>query len=513
MPSSFIQSPPIWKKLVSRKRLVFFLLLGLLVLAGIALLAYVTPHGVGIYVDTLYYVTSARNLLHGIGMGRLTGTGVYKPMTHYPPLYALVLAFTQVLGMDILDGARWVSMLAFGLVILLAGWIVWQRTSSAFFSLAAAGLILGSGVLLRTFSWAMSEPLYIVLELSGFLLLAAYFKASRRVWLVAASLAIALALLTRYVAFSLVAAFTLALLVNRSVKNSRRWMDAGIFLSLSVLPSVFWFLRNRLVSGALANRVISWHPITEEKFASLVKAVLSWGLVPQRLVINRETLAFSLIVLTLLVISLVWLIRLWPKCGGAPAQEFTLLVSSWAYLVLLAVSLNWIDATTPLDNRILMPLYLNILLLLGIGMALLWQRATFLSRMIAVGMLLWFSYFTLTRLDGAIQDLTRDGQDYASLKWKSSPTLQFIREQDPPLVYTNDVTALYFLAGKDSVGIPNFKSNEAEFQTMRENLRSTGGFLVLFGRLTGEFASQEELTQGMTLAGQFEDGAVYKASP
>jgi hypothetical protein len=280
-----------------------------------------------------------------------------------------------------------------------------------------------------------------------------------------------------------------------------------------LLPSAIWFIRNRLVSGTLANRVISWHPVTEEKFASLVKAVLSWGLVPQRLAIGRETLAFSLIAAALMIVSLVWLFRIWPRKGAAPVQEFTVLLSCWAYAGLLAVSLNWIDATTPLDNRILMPLYLNILLLLGIGMALLWQRPGLLPRLMAVGMLLWFSYFTLTRLDGAIQDLTRDGQDYASLKWKSSPTIQFVREQDPPLVYTNDVTAIYFLAGKDSVGIPNFKSNEAEFQGMRENLRSTGGFLVLFGTLTGEFASQDEITQGMTLVGQFEDGAVYKNSP
>ena len=513
MPLSFTRSLPIWEKLSSKKRLIFILLLCLLGLAGIGLLAYVTPYGAGVYVDTLYYVTSAKNLLNGIGMGRLTGNGFYKPMTHYPPLYALVLAFTQILGLDMLDGARWVSMLAFGLAVLLAGWIVWQRTSSAFFGLATAFLVLGSGVLLRTFSWAMSEPLYIVLELSGFLLLAVYFKASRWGWLVAASLAIGLALLTRYVGFSLVAVFTLALLVNRSLKRPRRYLDIGLFLLLSLLPSIIWFIRNRLVSGTLANRVISWHPITEEKFASLVKAVLSWGLVPQRLALGRETLAFTFIAAALMIASLVWLFRIWPRRGSAPPQEFTLLLSCWAYLGLLAVSLNWIDATTPLDNRILMPLYLNILLLLGIGMALLWQHPGLLPRLLAVGMLLWFSYFTLTRLDGAVLDLTRDGQDYASLKWKSSPTIQFVREQDPPLVYTNDVTAIYFLAGKDSVGIPNFKSNEAEFQGMRESLRSTGGFLVLFGTLTGEFASQDEITQGMTLVGQFEDGVVYQTSP
>jgi len=513
MSLSLIHLRARWLQSGSKTRWIFIGLLTLFGLAGIGLLAWVTPYGVGVYVDSLYYVTSAKNLLQGIGMGRLTGTGVFKPMTHYPPLYALILALTQLCGLDMLDGARWVSLLAFGCVIVLAGWIVWQRTRSAFFSLASAGLVLGSGVLLRTFSWAMSEPVYIVLELSGFLILAVYLTSARRRWLVLASFVVSLALLTRYVGFSLVGALALVLLVNRSLKVRRRLLDSGLFLSISLLPTFAWFLRNRFVSGTLANRIISWHPITEEKFASLMEAVLSWGLLPQRLVLGREVLAFSLIVAGLVIASLIWLARLWPKAERAPEPEFALLLSCWTYLGLLAISLNWIDATTPLDNRILMPVYLNIFLLLSIGMALLWKRKGFLPRLLAAAMLLWLGYYTVTRLDGAMLDLRQDGQDYASLKWKNSPTIQFIREQDPSLIYTNDVTAVYFLAGKDSVGIPNFKSDAAEFNAMRLNLRSSGGFLVLFGALTGEFASLDDLTQGMTLIGQFEDGMVYKFSP
>jgi hypothetical protein len=359
----------------------------------------------------------------------------------------------------------------------------------------------------------MSEPVYIVLGLSGLLLLAYYFNSAQRSWLVAASLAISLALLTRYVGFSWVAAFGIALFANRSLRLSRRLADTALFLSISLLPTAAWFLRNRLFSGTLVNRVIAWHPISNEKFASLEKAVLSWGLMPQRLVVGRELLAFYLIVAALMIASLIWLARLMPKSGAAPVPEFILLLSSWAYIVLLAISLYWIDSTTPLDNRILMPLYLNIFLLLGIGTALLWKRGGLLPRLVAAVMLLWLGYYTVTRLDGAILDLRRDGQDYASLKWKNSPTVQFVRQKDPPLIYTNDVTAIYFLAGKDSVGIPNFKSDAAEFETMRANLRASGGFLVLFGELTGEFAPLEEITRGMTLVARFDDGAVYKISP
>lgn len=88
-------------------------------------MAWLTPRGVGIYVDTLYYVSSARNLLAGIGMGRVTGLGDFKPMTHYPPFYSLLLAFFRLFGLHELTTARWVSILAFGLIIILVGLLIY----------------------------------------------------------------------------------------------------------------------------------------------------------------------------------------------------------------------------------------------------------------------------------------------------------------------------------------------------------------------------------------------------
>ena len=107
-------------------------------------------------------------------------------------------------------------------------------------------------------------------------------------------------------------------------------------------------------------------------------------------------------------------------------------------------------------------------------------------------------------------DLRSDGQGYASQQWQNSPTAEFIRLHDPSLIYTNDVTAIYFLTGKDSVGIPNAKSTAADFTDMRANLNRPNSYVVIFGRLTAEFASQELLTQDLSLVGSFTDGKVYQ---
>jgi 4-amino-4-deoxy-L-arabinose transferase-like glycosyltransferase len=498
MSISLKKSPPISILLIP---------LGIL---GVIFMGWLTPFGVGIYVDSLYYISSARNLVAGLGMGRLTGLGDFKPMTHYPPFYSSVLSFFHLLGLSELTTARWLCMLAFGFSIVLAGLIVYQRTHSRFFSIFIALLFLFSNPLLRNFSWAMTEPLYIVLMLLSFLVLGVYLQKPLKHWLILASIITSLALLTRYVGFSLVGAFILVLLLNRQHPWHRRIQGLLLFLSISLIPTIVWLVRNWFVSDTLTNRILDWHPISSENLSFLIKAVNSWGLFPQRLLVGHESLAFSLIVLFLALLGVVWLILTFPKPGKAPSEEFVLLLSAGFYVALLLISLFFLDSTTRLENRILLPLYVIILLLVIIGSALLWQRKIFITRISVVLVCLWLAYFSFTRVDGAILDLRADGQGYAELHWQNSPTANFIRQHETSVIFTNDVTAIYFIAGKDSVGIPNATATKADFAQMRDDLNTPNSYLVIFGKLTGEFPPLEKLTQFLNVVDSFDDGTIYQ---
>jgi 4-amino-4-deoxy-L-arabinose transferase-like glycosyltransferase len=493
-----------------RKSLIFLVFLVALGIAGVIFMAWLTPHGVGIYVDSLSYVSSARNLVAGFGMGRLTGLGVLKPMTHYPPFYSLVLAFFHLLGSPELSTARWLSSLAFGFTIVLAGLIIFQRTRSYFFSIFIAILFLLSNPILRNFSWAMTEPLYIVLMLLGFLLLGLYLLNPDKRWLFLTAIIASCALLTRYVGFSLVSAFGIVLLVNRQLDLRHRLKHLGIFLAIVLVPTLIWLVRNWMISETLTNRILNWHPISSENISFLIKAINSWGLLPQRLVVGHESLAFSGIIIFLSLAGIFWLIRSKPKPGKPPTLEFGILLAGWLYVGLLITSLFFLDATTRLENRILLPLYVIILVLIVIGCAFLWERKTILARLGVVLICLWLIYFSFTRVDGAIMDLRADGQGYASLKWQNSPTAGFMRQQDTSVIYTNDVTAIYFLSGKASVGIPNAHATQADITKMQEYLHTPNSYLVIFGNLTGEFASLDQLTRGLSLIESFPDGRVYQ---
>jgi hypothetical protein len=151
--------------------------------------------------------------------------------------------------------------------------------------------------------------------------------------------------------------------------------------------------------------------------------------------------------------------------------------------------------------------------LIMIGSTIIWQRKQWLPRLVAAAMCLWLFYFSISRLDGVIIDLRADGQGYASQKWQTSQTAAYLREHETSLIYTNDLTAVYFLANKLSVAIPNAWASEEDIELMRSNLASPHSTLVIFGQLTGEFAPLDQLTQGLTTAAQLMDGTVYILAP
>src|SRR6187455_890822 len=62
------------------------------VLFGVILLNRAMRDGVGVSPDSSEYVMGARNLLAGKGVGAIDADGEFHPLTHFPPLYMLLLA-------------------------------------------------------------------------------------------------------------------------------------------------------------------------------------------------------------------------------------------------------------------------------------------------------------------------------------------------------------------------------------------------------------------------------------
>jgi len=199
------------------KLVLFFLLLSAIALLAFWWLKISTPYGLGLINDSSAYVGGAVNLLGGYGYSRLSGGGEVKPITHFPPMFSIILALVGLTGINIIRAARFMILLLYGFNAVLVAISLLVITRRNFVSLLGAFLFATNSVFLRVHSMLMSEPLFITFCLLSGLFLAHFFNEKHRRWLFFAGLFAGFAALTRYagLALFLTAILTIVLMRQR----------------------------------------------------------------------------------------------------------------------------------------------------------------------------------------------------------------------------------------------------------------------------------------------------------
>ncbi len=242
-------------------------------LVGAALVWRITPHGAGLSPDSVYYIAAARWALAGEGVRSLEG----GPLTHFPPIYPIVLAAAGwVSRSDPLDAARWLNAALFAALLALAGVLavrIGRRTAAG---VAAALPLLVSKDTLILHAMAWSEPLAIVLGTGGLALVARHIKTGRTPPLVLAAIGFGLAALTRYaaVAYTLTGAAGL-LLLDRTTPPLRRATKAVTLALLAVGPLVLWWRLTGARIG-LADRTLDFHPLGRWDAEKATATIMGW---------------------------------------------------------------------------------------------------------------------------------------------------------------------------------------------------------------------------------------------
>ncbi|MEI2692511.1 MAG: glycosyltransferase family 39 protein [Anaerolineae bacterium] len=281
------------------------------------------------------------------------------PLTRYPPLYPVLLAAGGPLGLDPLATARWASALLFAANILFVGLALAALLPRSRWLPLAGALLAASGLpLLTMHSMAWSEPLFLLLSFLCLFVLAAHLDQERPAALLLAGLLGGLAFLTRYAAIPFLAAGVLGLLFMGRPSASRRLASAALFAGLALLPMALWTVRNLAVADTAAARVLAWHPAGRAHLWQALYTVAGWLHVPDRAP-NWLRLGLLLAVagMALAAAVLMWRTR--------PARQVPAFVKLLALLIplysaFLAASISLLDASTPLDDRILTPLYVAI---------------------------------------------------------------------------------------------------------------------------------------------------------
>ena len=510
---------------VGGPRIGFLIVLGGLALLASGLVMFTTPLGPGILGDSYYYLTASENLSAGRGIGRLSGGGEFRPLTHYPPFFPMAMASLQVLGLDKLDSARWVNAISAGALVLLVAVFVGSYTRGPWPALASAVILTTSPAMLEVNVWALSEPLYLVLAWACLGALACYLDTNRPWILAAAGVLASTAYLTRYVGSSLVLTGVVLLLAGR--RDSRRRVAAAAgFGVISLAPMAAWMVRNYMLTGNLANRRILWHPIALTQLRSLVLHGVSW-LAPKWLIHGRLVAILLALVLAGSVMALA--VRAYKEnrlVGLRPISRFAaiLALNMALYLAQLAVSISFFDPGTSADNRILSPVYVSMIPFVVLLLAHNWN--TF-GRGVRVCIAAYLAILIASNASSLVAhslNYRTEGLGYSHRSWQDSALIKMVKELPDVPIYTNGITELYIHASRSSYPIPwridsetqqVNQDYELQLEIMRLKLVEEDARLVLFDpeNLLPQQARLDDLTAGLTAVAEVEDGAIYDYIP
>jgi len=342
----------------------------LIVLTMVAIMAMlmVTRWGAGLSPDSLVYVGAARSFAAGDGLMVPFGGigGQVSPMTHHAPMYSVLLSTSQMVGVDVLIGGRFFGAVLFGLNALLVGLLVYKYTAGLWAALLAFLFTVTSLAMLMVHAYAWSESVFIFFTLIALLLLAQYLESSpkRIILLVGAAVLVALATLTRYAGAPLMGVGILAILLFDKRAYLRRLADAVLFGVIALSPLFLWFYRNTQVGASATSREIVFHPIGWDHFLQAMDTLSAWFFVPVGTSGWLKLIVILSVFAAIGVVAILWHVKGKEdddtrSPSNTPIFIYLLILYVFTYSAFLVLSISFFDANTPLDDRILSPVYIS----------------------------------------------------------------------------------------------------------------------------------------------------------
>lgn len=502
---------------------------------GGALLVLVATHlGIGISPDSIYYIGGARSFLAGEGFRHPLG----ELISHYPPFYPLLLSAISIFGTDPIESSRWLNALIMAANIFLAGIISYRllakkAPSATWFSVIAAILAASSIGMLEIHTMAWTEPLYLLLQMLGLTLLASYFERNNIITLLAAGLFIGLALLTRYAGVAIIGTGVVGLAVLGKNPFRQRLIALFTFTAASGLPLIIWLIRNWIFVGTTTNRDFTFHALNRAHFWEALTTISSWALIPTSAPTLIKLVPILMVLLLVGGVSIVLILQAKPEnknrlLGRLPEIPYVI----WLFVLLIPLYVGtliftnmFLNTYTPLDRRILSPLYIPIVIVviyfLGIFYHQLLARrvpkillASFLIGFTCLQLLNGYQYFT---------NIYATGLGFNASVWFQSETLKAVQQLPEGVTYfSNAPEALYIHTDHPSFKIPqavrivdqNPNANYDEDVERLDAEISNGPVAIVVFNLPGRNSEEDYATLlgslPVQLTSRTEDGVIYR---
>ncbi len=511
------------------KKNLFVITVILLCACAAGLFLYCTPYGVGLTNDSASYIGGARSLLSGQGYVRIAGDGLPRSITHFPPFYSLVLAgMAKLTGQDPLEAAKIVNLLCVVLNQLLFMLVLRELTASNLTAFAGGIAFLCAGPVLHGSVYGLSEALYLTLFLAVFLLsLRCAGQRRTGMWLVI-GLPAGLIVLTRYAGFAVIAAlFVYALCVLPNLRE--RLLSAALLLAGFCVPFGTWYFHNRGNGSSVANRVISVHLPAVDKIEEGVIHFIGFflpeygGWIERCLRLCTLLSAAALILLTAAVIISALKKLFHPSADAVNDTLFPPALHAAAYMAMLWANVSFIDGSTLFDDRILLPFYVCVMLLLYAAAALCLRKRKILRVIAVIFMICWPLVLFEDEYD-LIREYHRDGQGFAGREWTESETAAAAKNLPAGhLLWCNRQTYLSLMNNQPAFILPPMfdaansserDSFEADRNWMKEEVLAGNGYVIVFNywEMMEDEGDSEWLNlvlQDLPVLSAYSDGVIF----
>lgn len=489
--------------------------------------------GIGTSLDSVSYITAARNLLHGQGLQDIhshpqdVNLHIQKtkmaPMTHFPPLYPTILALIGILGIDPLLGSELLALITFGINLFLVYFITYRYTKSYWLSLLSSFFALSSIDMLRIHSHALTEPLFITFILLTIFSLANYLEKNLKIFLYLSAIMASLAWLDRYIGITLVVASILSLWLFKKCNLKIKIIDSVIFIIISCLPISLWMTRSILIANSATNRKIFFHPITTEKIKNGIFTIINWIGTDSEI----ANITIGLIILSLFIFIFYYgtKLRLTYKLNSnLKTFLYINLIFIGVYIIFLFVSISLFDAATPLNWRILTPIFPLILMIILfliyiVSQPFYKQKNIIIMAIVSVTCLFFIIIYSYNSFYFIKQNATKGIIGMSHPAWQNSIIIKTIKQlPNNTIIYTNKANTLFWFTNRLSLLIPakidvfNLTTNQQYYTQMSEVRERITSDTIFINFKTGTEVTEQELIDVLPLQLIQKDqfGAIYK---
>ena len=449
--------------------------ISLILVFGIASLGFASQSwGIGYDPDSIIYEDVAENWRAGYGITRFDfATGERYPMTNFPPLYPLLLGLLSQIFENVADSARILNTALWGGSWLMVYAWIRRRLQTHGVAWCATTLLMINLMVLQVYGTSWSEPLFMMLGLSGLWFILNYYEQGKRRYLVFASLLFAGAILTRYAGVAFVMTAGVVLITASSLSWRARLQSLVGLGFISGLPLLVWLLRNITVRGDVANRDIGFTSLGLPQLESTVQTLGLW-------LIPVPELSVNFIVLGLMGALLSW--TYFHTRQHDSSSDMGMNMMRWwiiIYGLFIVASFNFVDARIPFNYRILLPAYIGLIILIGRALAMGWARFPKSLRLtwLVVGLVL-IVINSILSLNWAVI-ISRTGQQYSNAQFQRSAIIQDLRDQPiSATLYTNNNFLLHYLSNKPADLLPS--ANDTDFEGWLDSLPNDETIQIVF---------------------------------